>query len=450
METVMPKLNVSGYRGVWGTTLTEDIAREYTRAFALFIKNSDKTNANKKVLVGRDGRESGAVLVEAVIDELTKAGIDVVFLSIMPTPTCMFLIKEEHTDGAIIVTASHNPIQYNGLKFATGEGAFTTEEDIPLIESFRGKKVTSDYIGTRTDGSHLFDKHLAQILKNIDAPAIRAKKFHVACDTINSVGCKTTPELMDSLGVTYSIINGEPTGHFAHLPEPVAKNLVDLQALVPKTGSVVGFAQDPDGDRLVLIDETGTPLSEDMMLCLCIKSVLSKTPGDIVINLSTTNVCEDIATSFGVKTFRSKVGEPNVATEMKIRNAVVGGETGGGIIWPAVYPVRDSFVGMSLILELLARDNRPLSVIAADLPRYTLIKEKFSFTGDLPTLFVHLQEMFPDAIPNPLDGLRLDFPDRSWVHVRHSNTEPIVRIFAEAKTEERAKELMEKAKSFTK
>jgi phosphomannomutase len=436
-----PKLTVSGYRGVYGDTLTEKIAENYISAFASVLKSRNC----KKILVGRDARESGPALLETAVDTLLHMGLDVIDLGLIPTPTVLFLIQNGYADGGVIITASHNPIEYNGLKFITETGLFTNEEDVKQIQNLLSEQSDPSAVkGVRVDGSNLFDKHLEKILARVNVPSIRAKKFKVALDPINSVGCTTTPKLFDALGVSYTAINNEPTGKFAHTPEPLPKNLIGLQALTKESKSDIGFAQDPDGDRLVLCDETGTLLSEELTLALSVKAVLSKTPGDVVVNLSTSNMSEDIASSYGCKTHRSKVGEANVVGEIKKRNAVIGGEGSGGAIFPAINTARDGYVGIALILELMAQENKKLSEIVAQLPSYTMLKEKVSFSGDLQGLYAKIQTEFASGTANTLDGLRLDFEDRSWVHIRPSNTEPVVRIILEAQTPEKASDLMQK------
>ena len=441
---MQPRLTVSGYRGIWGKTLTEEIALDYARAFALFVQARN----GKTILIGRDGRESGSALLESITTQLLALGFNVVDLGLVATPVVVFLVRNEKADGAIIITASHNPIEYNGLKFVTGSGAFTTETEVAEIESLRGASPKeAPRPGIRTDGTPLFEKYFSTLLSNINVESIKSKNFKAALDPINSVGCTTTPSLLEKLGTSYGIINGEPDGKFAHEPEPLAKNLTGLQTLVREKKCDVGFAQDPDGDRLVICDETGTIPTEETMLALCLKSILSKTPGDIVINLSTSNMSEDVAATFGQKTFRSKVGEANVVKMMVEKNAIAGGEGGGGIIWPVVNVARDSYVGIALILELMAQEQKPLSQIINTLPKYSMLKEKISFAGNLPDLYTKIQNLFPSTALNTLDGLRLDFPDRSWIHVRPSNTEPIVRIIAEAKTENEVTKLIAQVKA---
>ena len=440
-----PKLTVSGYRGIWGDTLTKEIAREYTRAFAAFVIEHGGTT----VLVGRHARTSGPELLEAVCDELQNAGLNVLDLGMMPTPTVLFLVRRERAGGAIIITASHNPIEYNGLKFVTNTGTFTTEKDVAQIESLRTTSLPNKERGTRTQASDLFSAHLEAVLRAVHADAIRAQKFIVAIDPINSVGCTTTPQLLEKLGAQVVAINDTPSGTFAHEPEPLAKNLTALSELVKKSGAHVGFAQDPDGDRLVLCDEKGSIVFEEAGVALAIKAALARHRGDIAINLSTSNMAEDIAAEYGHRTWKSKVGEANVVGMMLAHSAVAGGEGSGGIIFPEVNAARDSFVGIALILDLMAQENKSLSTLVDELPKYVMKKDKFSFAGDLADVYTKLKALFPQAERSELDGLRLDFEDRSWIHARPSNTEPIVRIIVEAKTEERATELLAQARSTT-
>lgn len=442
---MQPKLTVSGYRGIWGETLTEDIARAYARAFGALIHSRHGT----RILIGRDSRTSGKTIAIAVADEIARLGIDIVDLGVVSTPTGIFAVRESGADGAIIVTASHNPIQYNGLKFVTSAAEFTNEADVAEMLGLKDTPILpATKRGSVTEMRDAFDKHLTKLLTHIDTATIAQKKFRVALDPINSVGCESTPKLFRALGVESSIINGEPTGLFAHEPEPLPKNLGGLRDAVLASECAVGFAQDPDADRLVLCDETGTLLSEELTLALCLRALLRKTPGMIVINLSTSNRSEDAALAYGCTTIRSKVGEANVSNTMREHGAVAGGEGGGGIIWPAVNFARDSYVGIALVLELMAQENKPLSAIVAALPVWEMVKEKIPFSGDLATAFDGLAALFPGATVNRTDGLRLDFPDRSWVHIRASNTEPVIRVIAEAATSDAVADLTRKAKNF--
>lgn len=435
-----PKLTVSGYRGIWGETLTVDIAQDLAHAFASFVI----ARGGKRILLGRDARQSGPTIIDAVAETLSARGLDVTIGGLLPTPTVLFLVREEKFDGAIIVTASHNPTEYNGLKFVTSRGMFTNETDVAEIKNYLEEKnyAHSENVGNIETNESLGEKHIAHILKHIDVERIQNKKFKVVLDPINSAGSILTPILLEKLGCETTVINGRPDGNFAHMPEPLAVNLTTLGDAVRTTHADVGFAQDPDADRLVLADETGSVVFEEYTLALAVQSVLEKTPGDIVINLSTSKTSEMIAEKFGKKTFRSKVGESNVVEEIIKRNAVIGGEGSGGIIYPAINPCRDSLTGIAIILELLAKENKSLGTLVAELPHFEMMKDKFPFAGDLSVVYEKIKMRFPDAMQDTQDGLRLDFEDMSWVNIRPSNTEPIVRIMGEAKMKERIQNLV--------
>lgn len=435
-----PKLTVSGYRGIWSETLTVDIAQDLAHAFASFVI----ARGGKRILLGRDARQSGPTIIDAVAQTLSARGLDVTIGGLLPTPTVLFLVREEKFDGAIIVTASHNPPEYNGLKFVTSRGMFTNETDVAEINKYLEEKnyAHSENIGNIETNEALGEKHVEHILKHVDVERIQNKKFKVVLDPINSAGSILTPILLEKLGCETTVINGRPDGNFAHMPEPLAVNLTTLGDAVHTTHADVGFAQDPDADRLVLADETGSVVFEEYTLALAVQSVLEKTPGDIVINLSTSKTSEMIAEKFSKKTFRSKVGESNVVEEIIKRNAVIGGEGSGGIIYPAINPCRDSLTGIAIILELLAKENKSLGTLVAELPHFEMMKDKFPFAGDLSVVYEKIKMRFPDAMQDTQDGLRLDFEDMSWVNIRPSNTEPIVRIMGEAKMKERIQNLV--------
>ncbi len=435
-----PKLTVSGYRGIWGETLTVDIAQDLAHAFASFVI----ARGGKRILLGRDARQSGPTIIDAVAHTLSARGLDVIIGGLLPTPTVLFLVRDQGFDGAIIVTASHNPTEYNGLKLVTSRGMFTNEADVSEIKKYIEQKnyEHSGNVGTIETNESLGEKHIAHILKHVDVENIRTRKFKVVLDPINSAGCILTPILLEKLGCEVTIINGTPDGNFAHMPEPLAVNLTTLGDTVRTANADIGFAQDPDADRLVLADETGSIVFEEYTLALAVQSVLAKTPGDVVINLSTSKTSEMIAQKYGKKTFRSKVGESNVVEEIIKRNAVIGGEGSGGVIYPTINPCRDSLTGIAIILELLAKENKPLSTLVAELPHFEMVKDKFPFTGDLSVIYEKIKIRFPDAIQDTQDGLRLDFEDTSWINIRPSNTEPIVRIMGEAKTKERIQSLV--------
>ncbi len=437
------KFTVAGLRGVWGDNLNTEIVEKHIRAFGHFLQ---KRNA-KRIIIGRDARSSGPSISTLTTEILTKAGIDVTDIGLAPTPTVLFLVRSEKYDGGIIITASHNPPEYNGVKFVTSSGGFTTENEVEEIKEYFSLPLHEKTEGTLTRDSDLSEKHIEHILKNVDRDLIASKKFTVVLDPINSAGAILGPKLIESLGCAVAVINGVPDGNFAHIPEPLPENLTRLGEIVKKFNADIGFAQDPDADRLVVCDETGTIVFEEYTLSLAIKAVLKKTPGDIVTNLSTTNTNEDLVQAVGFKNYRTKVGEANVVEGIKKYNAVIGGEGGGGVIYPKINLCRDSLTGIALILESLAQENKKVSEIVSELPKYEFIKTKMAFSGDLQSLIEKTINLFPDGIPDKQDGLRIDFSDRSWVQIRSSNTEPIIRIFAEAKTKDRAESLISQVQS---
>ncbi len=297
-------------------------------------------------------------------------------------------------------------------------------------------------------------EHADAILSHIDVEAIRARKFKVAVDMINASACVMDPYLFEQLGAELVPLNNTPNGKFAHTPEPTVENLVDIGRLVKESGADVGFAHDPDADRLVIVDEHGKVISEDYTLAFGVENIFSKLPREnteknIVVNLSTSNMVSDIAEKYGGKCFRTKVGESNVLEGIKEHNAIIGGEGTSGVIYPAINNGRDGFVSLSFALELLAQRGQTVSECVATLPKYFMKRDKWPVSDNLNAMYEKLKSHFGDAEANDLDGLRLDFPDKSWIHIRPSITEPIVRLFGEAKTEERVNSLFEEAKALT-
>ncbi len=441
---MLPKLTVSGYRGIWEETITEDIAAHFAWAFAKFVQK----RKGYRIFIGRDARISGDKIIHAVSHALRDAGIEVTIGGILPTPTILYLVRTLGYDGAIIVTASHNPAQYNGLKFATSFGMFTNESEVEELKVYlKQTKYEKKEGGSIKYDLDLGIKHVEHILKNCDVHLIREKNFRVILDPINSAGSELGAELLKRLGCEVFVINADMDGIFEHEPEPLPINLDGLGEEVEKMKADIGFALDPDADRLVVCDETGMVIFEEYTLSLAILSVLHKKPGDIVVNMSTSRTNEDIARDYGGKTFRTKVGEANVVKGIKQHRAVIGGEGSGGIIYPSINPCRDGLTGMALILELLAGTNKTVSEIVEKLPYYAMRKNKFPYSGELEPLYKKMHAMFPEATRDTLDGLRLDFPDGAWIHLRPSNTEPIVRLMGEAKTEERIDGLINQIRS---
>lgn len=437
------QFTISGLRGVWGETLTEASARTHIEAFAVFLQK----RGSHTVLLGRDPRISGPIINTLAIEILTKAGFEVIDAGIIPTPTIIFLIRTMKYDGGIMLTASHNPPEYNGIKFLTSSAFYANQKEVDEIKSYKGTRPEERSGGTIVDSSALSTEHLNHVLKHTDVEKITKRKFKVVIDTINGAGYSLGPALLSRLGCEVVIMNGIPDGAFAHMPEPLPENLVSLGEKVKEVGADIGFALDPDADRLVVCDENGSIVFEEYTLSLAIKSVLKHTPGDIVTNLSTSNTNEDLVKEYGYTNYRTPVGEGNVVAGILKHNAVIGGEGGGGVIYPKVNLCRDSLTGMALILASVVEENKPLSEIVASLPHYEFIKTKMQFSGNLHETIEKVISLFPDGVVNRDDGLRIDFPDRSWIQLRASNTEPIIRIYAEAKTRERAEGLISEVKS---
>ncbi len=442
------KFTISGLRGVWGENLNEETTAQYITAFAHFLKHRTRPDSAPKILLGHDARKSGAVIKGIAVEILTKAGIDVIDSGLLPTPTVIFLTRMMNYDGAIMLTASHNPPEYNGIKFITESALFANQTEIDEMKSYLGKPLKEGREPGKFAIDHdLGEYHLKHILEHVDTALIQEKKFTVVLDAINSVGSYMGPTLLEALGCRVVVLNGVPNGAFAHMPEPLPENLTELGKMVAALGAHVGFALDPDGDRLVVCDEKGTVIFEEYTLTLAITAVLKKTPGDIVTNLSTTNTNKDIVEALGHKNHRTKVGEANVVEGIQKYNAVIGGEGGGGVIYPKINLARDGLAGIALILESLAVANKTVSELVATFPKYIFIKEKMPFDGDLINAIQKVIELFPEGVADLQDGLRIDFADNSWIQLRASNTEPIIRIFGEAKDRESIGEKIEKIKS---
>lgn len=470
-----PTLQVTGYRGVWGETLTAEIAQTYARAYAQFIKES--SNTKPTILIGRDGRESGRIIADAIIPVIESLGINVIDGDILPTPTIMFAVNKYNYDGAIIITASHNPIEYNGIKFVVQGGRLTNENEVEQIKGFlslqedaskRENIVGEGLLGaTATKPSEFsaensstlngnipsglqtpnFPKeHADHILKYINVEAIRARKFRVAVDMINASACVVDPYFFEEMGVELLPINNTPNGQFAHKPEPTVENLVETGKIVKELGVDIGFVHDPDADRMVIINENGVVISEEYTLGFGAELILSKNPGrNVVVNMSTSQLIPDIAEKYGSKCIRTKVGESNVMGGMLAHDAIVGGEGTSGVIFPTLNNCRDSFVSLALALQLLAERNQTVTECVDSLPKYFMKRDKWPVGGDLNTMYAKLKDHFADGNFNEEDGLRIDLPDNSWIHIRPSNTEPIVRLFGEAKSTERVDELFAEA-----
>lgn len=443
------RINVSGYRGIWGDTLTKEVVMLYTRAFVSFLK--EKTD-KPIILIGRDGRESGPEIREIIFNELKNLGVEGIDGDILPTPTVLFSIRNHKYTGGIIITASHNPIEYNGLKFVNEKGLFTIKEEVDRINKYYEEEIEKyekgenpqivNYQPNASPIPNFLKEHADKIIANVNIEAIKARKFKIAVDMINASACVMDPYFFEQLGVEFIPINNIPNGKFGHRPEPLRENLLEVEKIVKENKVDVGFVHDPDADRLVIINDKGEVISEENSITLAIENIVSKNQGrNIVLNLSTSRRGEDVAEKYGGKCFRTKIGEGFVVDGILEHNAIIGGEGNGGIIYPTINTARDSFVGIALILELIAERNKTISELVAKIPEYFIKKEKWPIGGDLNKMYAKLKANFTDTKIDEQDGIRLDFADSSWIHLRPSNTEPIIKLFGEAKTKERVEEL---------
>ena len=436
-------VTVSGVRGIVGSSLTPQIAEQFGRAFGTML------GASKSVVIGRDSRQSGPELQQAITDGLTATGVNVTSLGIVSTPGGALMTSKLGADGGVVVTASHNPIQYNGIKFLQPSGTGLTAEDAMKLKSIWEagdfSLVSEDARGTESQDDTAEQKHIEDVLAICDVELIASKGFKGVLDSINGAGCIASAGLVEKLGCQLVHLNAEPTGDFAHNPEPIEENLGELCDAVRTGGATIGFAQDADADRLAIVDETGRFIGEEYTLALAAAFVLSKRKGDIATNLSTSRMVDDIAASAGCKVLRAPTGEANVISAMLEGNCILAGEGGGGMIEPKIVPVRDSFSAMAYVLQYMAETGISLSGLVAKIPSYVMLKTKQPCPeGAIEKIIDAAREVFSyqlEAKINDTDGLRVDFED-AWVSVRASNTEPIMRIMAEAPSIEDAEALV--------
>lgn len=435
-------LSISGLRGVIGEGLDPEYIVQFASALGAMYQGGT-------VVLSRDGRMTGSYIKHAVTSALLASGCKVVDADICATPTCGVLVQELNAAGGVQITASHNPIEWNGLKpFGPDGSVFGSERGEQLLDILENKKFSFsswDGLGTAESLDDPFEPHLARVLKLVDADAIRARSFKVVLDCNHGSGAVGGPRLLEALGCEVVVLGGTPDGNFAHTPEPIAANLTGLCDAVRENKADIGFAQDPDADRLAIVDENGSYIGEELTLALSLEFVLRDRKGPVVVNGSTSRVNADIAERHGCDFHRSHVGEANVCAMMRELGAVIGGEGNGGVIEPSVGYVRDSFVSMAYVLAAMASDEATVSELVAKVPDYTIVKDKI--TCDRSRVAVACQALkaaFPDATAIEGDGLRLDWPDR-WVQVRASNTEPILRVIAEAKGVEVAESLCAEA-----
>lgn len=439
-------VSVSGVRGRVGEALTPEIVAKFAAGFGAWAKRQ-AGSGSARIVVGRDSRVSGPMFQPVVHAALQSVGCDVIDVGMAPTPTIQLAVEHHHAAGGLAITASHNPIEWNALKFIGPAGLFLDGAEAAEMRSVVDGTITRaqwNEIGSITRDEEAVARHIEIVrgLSLLDLEKIRSRRFHVALDCVRGAGGAFMPQLLERLGCRVTGINLETDGRFPRSPEPVVENLGELEQLVKSSGADIGFAVDPDVDRLALVSDEGRAIGEDYTLALASKVVLARRQGDVVTNLSTSRIVEDIAREQNRKVIRAPVGEVNVATRMRSEGAPVGGEGNGGVILTEVHLGRDAPIGAALILQLLVDDGRPLSAIVASYPRYAIVKDKLKRpAAPLDAVYASLRESFPDADADTQDGLRLSWPDR-WVHVRPSGTEPIVRVIAEAPTEGEASELI--------
>ena len=449
--------SISGIRGTIGgkpgDTLNPLDIVKFTTAYATFIRRTTD-NPSNRIVVGRDARISGTMVCNIVCGTLIGMGYNVVNIGLATTPTTELAVTMSNADGGIIITASHNPRQWNALKLLNAKGEFLDNEAgkevlrIAADEDFEYADV--DNIGSYLEDNSFDNKHIDSVLalKLVDKEAIKAAHFHVAVDAINSVGGIILPKLLTALGVEYTMLNGEATGDFAHNPEPLEKNLKGIMDLMAQGKHDLGIVVDPDVDRLAFICEDGTMFGEEYTLVSVADYVLSHTPGNTVSNLSSTRALRDITEKHGGAYTASAVGEVNVTTKMKEVNAVIGGEGNGGVIYPESHYGRDALVGIALFLTGLAKKKCKVSELRATFPNYAIAKNRIDLTPDtdIDAILHNIKDIYANdsnATVNDIDGVKIDFPD-SWIHLRKSNTEPIIRVYSEAATIEQADALAKK------
>lgn len=444
--------SISGIRGTIGGQAGEglnplDIVK-FTSAYATLIRKTTTVKSNK-IVVGRDARISGEMVKNVVCGTLMGMGFDVVNIGLASTPTTELAVTMEGACGGIILTASHNPRQWNALKLLNEHGEFLNAAEgnevlrIAAAEEFTFADI--DHLGKYTENNTYNQRHIDSVLalKLVDVEAIRKANFRVAIDCVNSVGGIILPQLLEQLGVQHvEKLYCEPTGDFQHNPEPLEKNLSDIMGLMKKGGNDVAFVVDPDVDRLAIISEDGSMYGEEYTLVTVADYVLKHTPGNTVSNLSSTRALRDVTRRYGMEYNASAVGEVNVVTKMKATNAVIGGEGNGGVIYPESHYGRDALVGIALFLSHLAHEGKKVTELRATYPEYFIAKNRIDLTPetDVDAILLKVKEMYKNEEINDIDGVKIDFADK-WVHLRKSNTEPIIRVYSEASTMEAADEL---------
>ncbi|HYT64653.1 MAG TPA: phosphoglucosamine mutase [Gemmatimonadales bacterium] len=460
-DTLM--VSVSGVRGLVGTDLTPEVVARWAAAFGTWARagkgDGGRGKGKTRVVLGRDARTSGPMFTAAAIAGLQSVGCHVIDVGLVATPTVQLAVEHHRAAGGIILTASHNPIEWNALKFVGSDGIFldgvagTRVRELAAGGENSLPRATYDAIGGVEADADAISRHLAAVLalRGVDVRGIRRRRFRVALDCVRGAGGAVMPELLERLGCRVAAINTQTDGLFPRPPEPVPENLKAFGALVRRKKADIGIAVDPDVDRLAIVDERGNPIGEDYTLAFAIRAVLGKRNGGrgkgktVVCNLSTSLVVEDAAKEFGAMVVRAPVGEAHVARKINELNAVIGGEGNGGVMYPALHVGRDAPVAGALVLGLLAREQAAVSELVARAPRYTIVKTKVERgmrnAERMGGVYAALRARFPEASADTQDGLRLAWPDR-WLHVRPSGTEPIIRLIAEAPSRADAEKLI--------
>ncbi|HET8865638.1 MAG TPA: phosphoglucosamine mutase [Gracilimonas sp.] len=434
-------ISVSGIRGIFGTDLTPQNLAKFTAAYGTWLKGGT-------VVVGRDSRVTGKICEDIVAATLASVGCDVIKVGIVPTPTVAMGVLKHKAAGGIIISASHNPAEWNALKLLNEKSEFLDadqgKEVIKIAESGDLSYQSYDKIGEIREDHDMLDDHIEEVLNlpYIDADEIAAKNFSVAVDAVNGAGSEALPRLLEKLGVkTVHKIHCTPNGLFPHNPEPLPEHLTEICELVKEKKVDLGVVTDPDGDRLALVDDTGKLFGEEYTQAAAFDFILSKNPGACATNLSSSRVCDDVARNYDQTCYRSAVGEINVVKVMQEQNAVIGGEGNGGVICPDLHYGRDALVGIAMVLQLLAEKGMSASEYRATLPDYYMSKNKIQLDElgkDADKVLEMVKEHFSSLNPNTVDGVKVDFAE-GWVHLRKSNTEPIIRIYSEGRSPEAAK-----------
>lgn len=434
-------MSISGVRGVIGESMTPTLAAELACAFGTYLGGG-------KVVVGRDSRPSGMMIQQAVVSGLLATGCKVVLLDVASTPGTALMVRQHAADGGVMITASHNPVIWNGIKFLTSEGlAPPPDKAKRIFEIYHQRQFALAEVERLADAvgdSSTVDAHVNAALALVQPEEIASRRYRVVLDSVNGAGGAEGIMLLEKLGCEVVPMNNEPSGRFSHVPEPLAENLTDLCRVVREHKADIGFAQDPDADRCAIVDETGCYIGEEYTLALMAKYLFAVQPGPTAANLSTSRMIDDLAVAAGgpCRVFRSAVGEANVVETMKANGCRFGGEGNGGVIDLRVGPVRDSLVAMALTLQLMSHSGQSVSQLVAEIPRYVMIKEKFACPSErISRVLFAVKSHYAGQRINDIDGVRIDFDD-AWVHVRGSNTEPIIRIIGEARTEQRIRRLI--------